>query len=147
MMADEGKRDMSGMSVMKKVNGLSKTSEERTNSEQEKEGKEDPTPCGTGMNTQGQPTTTQDISFQFTESTLKDLKEVNQDTVTIEQAKEAIEVLSAQCGSDRIRTPYRHVLRSFMDKVEEYICFACEDVKAPGTGRYGCPSCHGEGLE
>jgi len=147
MMVDEGKRDMSGMSDTMKVSGHSKTSEEKTNFVQEKEGKDEPIHCGTGTNMPGQPTTMEDTSFPSTGLTLKDLKEVNQDTVTIEQAREAIEVLSAQCGIPRIREPYRHVLRAFMDKVEEYICFACEDVKAPGTGRYGCPSCHGEGLE
>ena len=146
-MVDEEKEDMSEMSGTMKVSGHSKTSGERPNSGQEKEGKEDPTPCGTGTNTQGQPTNTEDTSFPSTGLSLKDLKEVNQDTVTLEQAREAIEVLSAQCGIPRIREPYRHVLRVFMDKVEEYICFACEDVKAPGTGKYGCPSCHGEGLK
>lgn len=146
-MVDEGKQDMSKMSDTTKVNGLFKTSDEGLNSGQEKEGKEDQTLCGTGTNMPGQPTTMEDTSFPSTGLTLKDLKEVNQDTVTLEQAREAIEVLSAQCGTPRIREPYRHVLRVFMDKVDEYICFACEDVKAPGTGKYGCPSCHGEGLE
>ena len=146
-MVDEGKQDMSKMLGTTKVNGLSKTSGERLNSVQVNEGKDELIHCGTGTNLQGQPINTEDTSFPSTGLTLKDLKEVNQDTVTMEQAREAIEVLSAQCGIPRIREPYRHVLRVFMDKVEEYICFACEDVKAPGNGKYGCPSCHGEGLE
>ena len=73
-MANEGKQDMSGMSDTTKVNGLSKTSGEGLNSGQVNEGKEDQTPCGTGTNSQEQPTNMEDTSFPSTGLTLKDLK-------------------------------------------------------------------------
>lgn len=146
-MKDGKRKDTARKSDTTKGKMDCKHSDKRHNSGQVKEERSEMIQSGTGMNTQGQHTDTQDISSRYTGLSLKDLKGLDVHTVTTRHAREAIEVLSAQCGIPRIREPYRHVLRVFMDKVEDCVCFACGEIKEPSTGRYGCPVCHGEGLE
>lgn len=73
---------------------------------------------GTGIKTREQVIPMGNTNIQYTGLTLKDFKELDQESVTIEHAREALAILSAQCGIPRIREPYRHALACFIDKMD-----------------------------